>query len=422
MTQHPCTLRSRRTSGLATIKGLARRVPATAFGVIVAVVGLGCWLVGWQLGWIELMVVAAGCLVALALAVPFVIGRSRLELRRALHPPRAMVGEPCVARLTARNGSRSPMRAVRVVESTTVPQPGLVVGGRQRSRRIELDVPRLGPGESHVVEYDLPTARRGAFDVGPAVVSRADPAGLLSREVAHTPAQVLWVHPRWRLVRAPSAGFAKDLEGPTADDSPVGDIAFHAVRPYQVGDDPRHVHWMSSARAGQVMVRHYVDTRRPHVTVVVDGSATAWAGAEFETGVEVAASLTVSLLHHRLPVATVVGDEWIVGRATPVADHDVALDRLTTVAPAAAPRPLRTDVADALRREAATSAIVVVTARADAGELVRTVAHARRHARVVVVDCCADDAAAVPAVPGARTVRCPDLTTFVGAWNRLVAR
>jgi len=40
----------------------------------------------------------------------------------------------------------------------------------------------------------------------------------------------------------------------------------------------------------------------------------------------------------------------------------------------------------------------------------------------VVVDCCADDDAAVPAVPGARTIRCPDLTTFVGAWNRLVAR
>ena len=32
------------------------------------------------------------------------------------------------------------------------------------------------------------------------------------------------------------------------------------------------------------------------------------------------------------------------------------------------------------------------------------------------------DDAVVPAVPGARTVRCPDLTTFVGVWNRLVAR
>ena len=409
------------SSGSAAIRRVARRVPATAFGVVVALVALVCWVVGWQLGWVELMVVAAGCLVALLLAVPFVIGRSRLDLARSLHPQRAMVGEPCVARLTARNHSRTAMRAVRVVETTTVPESELVAGRRNRQRRIELDVPRLAPGESHVVEYELPTARRGAFDVGPAVVNRSDPVGLLSREVAHNPADTLWVHPRWRLVRAPSAGFAKDLEGPTADDSPTGDIAFHAVRPYQMGDDPRHVHWMSSARSGQVMVRHYVDTRRPHVTVVLDGAPGAWAGAEFETGVEVAASITVSLLHHRLPIATVVGNDWIVGRASPVADHDVALDRLTMCAPRAT-RPLLVDVAEALHREAATSAIVIVTSRAPTDEMVRTVAHARRHARVVVIDCCSDDTVVVPAVPGGRTVRCPDLTTFVGAWNRLVAR
>ncbi|MFT3852339.1 MAG: DUF58 domain-containing protein [Ilumatobacteraceae bacterium] len=414
------------STSLAGARGPARRVPATAFGVVVAAVGVTCWVVGWQLGWIELMVVAAGCLVALVLAAPFVVGRSRLDLARSLHPQRAMVGEPCAARLTAHNHSRTPMRAVRVVETTTLPSaPSYAdltdASRRVRARRIELDVPRLGPGEAHVVEYELPTPRRGTFVVGPAVVDRSDPAGLLSREVAHTPAEVLWVHPRWQLVRAPSAGFAKDLEGPTADDSPAGDIAFHAVRPYQIGDDPRHVHWMSSARAGQVMVRHYVDTRRPHVTVVVDGDPAAWAGAEFETGVEVAASITVSLLHHRLPVAATVGSEWIVGRTAPVADHDAALDRLTTCAPSTA-RPLLVTVADALHREPATSAIVVVTARAPAAEVVRTVAHARRHARVVVADCCAADEAEVPAVPGARTIRCPDLTTFVGAWNRLVAR
>jgi uncharacterized protein (DUF58 family) len=411
----------------ASAAGWLRRLPTTPLGLVVALVGLVCGVVGWQLGWVELMVVAAGCLVALVLAAPFIVGRSRLALERSLHPQRVMVGEPCVARLTAHNRSRTAMRAVRVVETTTAPSPSLseaglgAFGGRDRTRRIELDIPRLGPGEEHVVEYDLPTTRRGTFDIGPAVVSRADPAGLLSREVAHTASQVLWVHPRWRLVRAPSAGFAKDLEGPTADDSPAGDIAFHAVRPYQYGDDPRHVHWMSSARAGQVMVRHYVDTRRPHVTVVVDGDPAHWAGAEFETAVEVAASVTVSLLHQRLPVATAIGATWIAGRTTPLADHDEALDRLT-LATADADRPLLVSVAEALHREPATSAILVVTARASADEVLRTVSYARRHARVVVADCCADDTATVPAVPGARTIRCADLTSFVGVWNRLVAR
>jgi len=117
----------------------------------------------------------------------------------------------------------------------------------------------------------------------------------------------------------------------------------------------------------------------------------------------------------------VVGDDWIVGKTHPAADHDTALDRLTTCRPAT-PRPLLVSVGEALHREPATSAIVIVTARASVQEVLRTVGHARRHARVVIADCCADDTPIVPAVRGARTIRCPDLTTFAAAWNRAVAR
>ena len=55
----------------------ARLGPFTITGAIVALLGVVCYVVGWQLGWIELMVVAAGCLVALLIAVAFVVGRLR---------------------------------------------------------------------------------------------------------------------------------------------------------------------------------------------------------------------------------------------------------------------------------------------------------------------------------------------------------
>jgi uncharacterized protein (DUF58 family) len=405
-----------------------RRLPLTSFGLAVLGIGAVCYVVGWQLGWVELMVVAAACFAVLVLSVPFVVGRSRLQLSRTIEPPRVTVGERCVARLTARNTARTSMRAVRVVETTSsaadaggdAAEAPLAALRDRHQRRIELDVPRLGPGAEHVVEYALPTDRRGAIEVGPAVVSRADPAGMLSREVAHTGAEVLWVHPRWRLVRPLAAGFAKDLEGPTADDSPAGDVAFHAVRPYHMGDDPRHVHWMSTARAGEVMVRHYVDNRRPHLTVVVDAAPDGWGGAEFETAVEVAASLTVSSMRHRLPVAAVVGREWIVGR-TRAGDLELALDRFTVCQPATG-RVLLLDVADALAREPATSAIVVVVARTPVEQLLRCVQHARRRARVIVVDCRADENGVAAQVPGARTVRARDLASFATAWDRGLAR
>ena len=46
----------------------------TRIGAATVVLGVVCYLVGWRLGWIELMVATAGCLVALAVAVPFIIG------------------------------------------------------------------------------------------------------------------------------------------------------------------------------------------------------------------------------------------------------------------------------------------------------------------------------------------------------------
>ena len=66
-----------RTVGVLTRSGIA------ALGI-----GVVAYVVGWQLGWVELMVVAASCLLALLLAVPFVLQRSRLELHRTVAPQR----------------------------------------------------------------------------------------------------------------------------------------------------------------------------------------------------------------------------------------------------------------------------------------------------------------------------------------------
>ena len=118
--------------------------------------------------------------------------------------------------------------------------------------------------------YPLPTARRGVVQVGPALIVKTDLLHLMRREIEQTGVQTLWVHPRVAALAPLPVGFAKDLEGPTSDASPAGDVAFHALREYELGDDHRHIHWMSTARTGTLMVRHYVDNRRPSITAVVD--------------------------------------------------------------------------------------------------------------------------------------------------------
>ena len=410
--------------------GPARRAADTAAwiftrsGLAAVAIGAVAYVAGWQLGWVELMVVAAGCLLALILAVPFVVTRSKMELQRVVTPLRVRAGDTSIAELRAINHARVPMRRVRVEEG---------IGDHV----VPVDIPGLGPGAEFVAVYPLPTERRGVMQIGPAVVTRSDPAGLLRRDIAHTSVETLWVHPRWQFVRPLSAGFAKDLEGPTTDDSPAGDIAFHAVRPYQDGDDPRHIHWLSSARTGSVMVRHYVDNRRPHLTVVVDASPSAWAGDEFEVGVQVAASLVLSSMAGRLPVSARVGREWICGRAQP-ADQDRALDQLTT-ARTVDDGPLVATVADALRTEPTTSVVALVTARTDLADALACVNHARRVAKVFVIDVSSTDPHPVdgdadhhivePAIaepvgrrglPGARVLRADTLDRFVAGWNRVM--
>ena len=45
---------------------------------------------------------------------------------------------------------------------------------------------------------------------------------------------------------------------------------FVSMREYVPGDDPRMIHWPTSARAGTLMVREHVEVRRPEFTVVLD--------------------------------------------------------------------------------------------------------------------------------------------------------
>ena len=126
---------------------------------------------------------------------------------------------------------------------------------------------------------------------------KSDLVNLMRREIVQTGTQTLWVHPRVVALRPLPVGYAKDLEGPTSDASPAGDVAFHALREYELGDDHRHIHWMSTARTGTLMVRHYVDNRRPNVTVVVDTNVESYIDpAGFDTAIEIAASLGVSSL------------------------------------------------------------------------------------------------------------------------------
>jgi len=276
------------------------RIPTSLARTVTAVMVLS-WVCGWILGWQELMVVAGGCLVLLVLAALFVFIPAAVRVDVMITPTRVVAGDPSAGEVTATNGSSNRSLPVQIQ---------LRVGAGLAF----FDVPSLARG-AHINElFVVPSERRGVIPVGPATSVRSDPIGLFRREAASSAAYELIVHPRTVPLDPFGSGLLRDLEGLTTKDLSVSDLAFHALREYTPGDDRRHVHWRSSAKTGQLMIRQFQDTRRSSLCVVVDGAESSYAdSSEFETALEVAGSLVKRACRDELPTTLIAADQTASG-------------------------------------------------------------------------------------------------------------
>ena len=163
---------------------------------------------------------------------------------------------------------------------------------------VSLRLPFLGPFARHTESLPLPALRRGVHRVGPVTYEKTDPVGLVTRRfVTGRPLELL-VAPRITDLSVFAGGLTHDLDGATSRQLSMSDLAFHALREYVPGDDLRHVHWRSSAKAGELLVRQYHETHRGHVTVLVDCARSSYALLrDFELAVSVAASIAVRAVH-----------------------------------------------------------------------------------------------------------------------------
>ena len=154
---------------------------------------------------------------------------------------------------------------------------------------------------------------------------------------------------------------------------------------------------MSTARTGTLMVRHYVDNRRPFLGVFVDDDPDSMSPQQFELALEIAASHAVSAHVDRRPLALWVGVEAIVTSESP-ATRDVALDRLCLSMQTPATKPIADHYEHLRRIDPDISAFVIVTGPRTAEQLLPPVTQARRRGGVVVMRCIdeTDDAVRVP--------------------------
>lgn len=119
------------------------------------------------------------------------------------------------------------------------------------------------------------------------------------------------------------------------------------LRPYHPGDDPRLLHWKTSAKAGTLMVKELEDEDRPRVCLVVEDPAPETPAGVLEANLSYAASVAAHGIRLGCLVELMTA-EGSSGFGQGESHLDRILERLALYEAPAAPRPLAIP-AEALR-------------------------------------------------------------------------
>ncbi|HSR87288.1 MAG TPA: DUF58 domain-containing protein [Streptosporangiaceae bacterium] len=288
--------------------------------------GVAAALTGYLLGERALLCVG----IALA-ALPLLAataarrGQYRLSVSRIIKPPRVPAGHTATVTLRVENISRSSTGLLLAEDA--VPY---ALGARPRYVLDKIE--RKGTRE---LTYPLRSDLRGKFEIGPLSLRVADSFGLVEISRSLSARTTFVVTPRVvPLARTViSRSWAGEGEGQARLASMAGEDDV-IPREYRDGDERRRVHWRSTARYGELMVRREEQRWRNRATVLLDGRSMAHVGtgtgASFELAISAAASVGVHVSQEGLTGQFISDNDLI--RAGPFFE-DRLLDALAVIRP-----------------------------------------------------------------------------------------
>ncbi len=230
-------------------------------------------------------------LLALPLLSAVLVARTRYKLAsaRGLRPARITVDGVATTVVRVENVSRLPSGLV-LVEDAVPWQLG-------RPQRFVLD--QVEPGGRRDVRYEVHGTLRGRHTIGPVSVQLVDPFGLCRTTREFTTTDALTVVPS--TVSLPAIPLTGDWSG-------LGESRARAVsssgeddvipREYRTGDELRRVHWKSTARSGELMVRREEQPWRTRATIYLDTRAVAHRGVGAASSFEWAVFAGASVASH----------------------------------------------------------------------------------------------------------------------------
>jgi uncharacterized protein (DUF58 family) len=349
----------------------------TARGRSVLGLGVGVYIAAWGFGSKPLYPVATGLLLVVALAWVWVrLANRPFRVRRGWGDSEHVEGDdvPVLAELDA-SASVLPAAATLVERVGRLGEQRHVLG--RHGRRLS-------------VRYVLERLPRGRYAFEDVRVEIADPFGLESVAVPLPAPGALLVYPRLvRLERLFSETGTHSHDGRRLLLRRQSGFELHGVREYEQGESLRRVHWPSTARRGQLMVKELEDAPRDEIAVLLDADASAVVGESFDLQVRVAGSILEAYVRRGRRAVLVVNSERreVQDVHSAAADWRRALELLAAIEPTG-----RSTVARLLAEHDGAAAraleLAVVTARLERELVDRLVQRAasRRKVSLVHVD------------------------------------
>jgi uncharacterized protein (DUF58 family) len=284
-------------------------------------------------------------------------------------------------------------------------------------------VPPLAGGETAEAAYRLPTGRRGIYSVGPLTVSVTDPFGIAEASTVLPRIDRFVVYPRIEdiLPLPGSSNREARLGSYRATRVPVG-LDFFGLREYEVGDDLRRVHWRSTARTGELMLRQDEMPWESRATVLLDTRPSTHTAESFERAVEVAASIVTAVARGRRHIRFITSGGVEI-RSTGRERYPAIMEYLAEASPEAIDN--FDVVVDGLRRTGVGTPLAAVMANASHADLASLGALRPRVGLVVLAVLRPSSYGGVdigpdPMVPGAHTVPVSAALPFPDVWNQTV--
>ena len=356
----------------AQTKRVQRRVALPPSGLAYLVIMIVLF-VGSQLGRSNMLMLVFSLMVG-----PFVINGAvivtmlqKLTVSRRL-PELAFVGERIAVELVLKNEKR-------VFSSSLMAVTDALANDHEQLQSGVL-IARVPPRHVRSARYEVTLMQRGRYRLGPVYVGSRFPLGIVERGLVFDLEGEILVAPRlgrltpqWKREH----GLADELVHRPNTRKGMFEDEFHRIREYRPGDNPRLIHWRSSARQHALMVREFHQSRNQSLIVLLDLWLLDLLDQEREARVELAISFAATICHAQMRQSrdanlfvTSAGDrvlEW--SGKSGAATQESLMKFFARVQAGPAPRVDRLVNAAIKERTAGTRVVIISTRSKDNGRI-----------------------------------------------------